>query len=65
MKLLSRYADIIAIPFWVIAVYYFWSIKDRNTLEDLLLLFTICGLVFDTVFTLSFLGVFKSLKTSS
>jgi len=53
---LSHYADIIAIPFWIIAVSYFWSIERRNKIEDLLLFFTVCGLVLDTVFTLSFLS---------
>ena len=52
---LSHYADIIAIPFWIIAVYYFWSIERRNTIEDLLLFFTVCGLILDTIFTISFL----------
>ena len=59
MKRLSHYADIIAIPFWIIAVYYFWSIEGRNMIEDLLLFFTICGLVLDTIFTLSFLGLLR------
>lgn len=52
---LSHYADIIAIPFWIIGVYYFWSIDERNTTEDLLLFFTVCGLILDTIFTISFL----------
>ena len=52
---LSHYADIIAIPFWIIAVYYFCSIERRNTIEDLLLFFTVCGLILDTIFTISFL----------
>ena len=56
---LSHYADIIAIPFWIIAVYYFWSIERRNTIEDLLLFFTVCGLLLDTVFSLSYLGLTK------
>lgn len=39
---LSHYADIIAIPFWIIGVYYFWSLQERNMTEDLLLFFMIC-----------------------
>ena len=57
MKRLSNYGDIIAIPFWIIGVWYFWRIKTRNIIEDILLFFTVSGLVLDTVFTLIFLGL--------
>jgi hypothetical protein len=52
---LSHHADILALPFWLIAVNYFWSLQQRNTTEDILLFFTICGLLFDTIFTLNYL----------
>ncbi len=51
----SHYADIMAIPFWVVGVLYFDSIKKRNITENILLFFTICGLVFDTLFSIAYL----------
>jgi hypothetical protein len=49
-------ADILAIPLFVLMVYYFYNIKNKNTTEYVLFLFAISGLMLDIVFTISFLS---------
>jgi hypothetical protein len=58
MKLsnIPKYADILAIPCWILMTYYFLSIeKTKTVIENLLLLFGITGFILDTVFTLQFI----------
>jgi hypothetical protein len=37
-------------------VYYFYNIKSKNIIENVLFLFAISGLMLDIVFTISFLS---------
>lgn len=54
---LTNIADIIAIPFWVLIIYYFINIvrdntiSNQRTIEYILLLFVISGLIADLVFS--------------
>jgi hypothetical protein len=49
---LSEVADIFAIPFFGLGVYYFYTKQNRTTTENLLLLFLTTGLVADTFFSI-------------
>ena len=54
---IPKYADMLAIPFFALMVYYFLSIKKSKTvIEYLLLLFAISGLILDIVLTLQFIN---------
>ncbi len=55
MKNWSHYGDIIAIPFFAYLVYYFYNINNKTLTEYILYLFSICGLIFDIMFTYMFL----------
>ena len=52
---LIHYADMIAIPFFALLIYYFYKINHKSKLEYVLLLFSIGGLVMDLLFTYEFL----------
>jgi hypothetical protein len=52
---LDRYGDILAIPFFILLSYYFYRIKNKTTLEYVLLIFSIGGAIADIVFTINFL----------
>jgi hypothetical protein len=58
-KDIERWADILAIPFWLLAVIYFLKIKNKNKTEQILTLFVIMGLLCDSYFSLSFLGMLQ------
>ena len=63
MKLLSHIGDIFAIPFFALMIFYFYVIENRTTLENILFIFSIFGLIFDIFFTYLFLFTHnKSLK---
>jgi len=51
----SHCADILAIPFFVLMVYYFCKKKNRTIIEDILLLFGVSGLVLDTEYSCKFI----------
>jgi hypothetical protein len=53
----ERVADIIAIPFFLIAFVYLWRKANKSVMEWILMLFLFAGFVLDTVFTLDFLNV--------
>ena len=55
---LSRIADIFAIFFFALGIYYFHQIPDRTWIEDVLFLFMIIGFIADTVFTIQFMSVY-------
>ena len=44
---LSHYGDILAIPFFALLAIYFYNIKNKSTIEYVLLVFSICGFVLD------------------
>jgi hypothetical protein len=59
MNNISHIADILAIPFFALAVIYFYNIENKSNLEYLLLFWSICGLVLDILFTWKFLYIKK------
>ena len=55
LKNISHWADIIAIPFFLLLCIYFYQITNRNLIENILFLFSIVALVMDILFTYVFL----------
>lgn len=55
MKDLIHYGDILAIPFFLLLTCYFYKIKNKTNLENLLYIFAIGGLVVDIYFTYNYL----------
>ena len=55
MKDLVHYGDILAIPFFLLLACYFYKIKNKTKLENLLYIFAIGGLVVDIYFTYNYL----------
>ena len=53
---MSHYGDIIAIPFFALLIFYFYFIKNKTTLEYILLLFSISGFILDILYTYIFLS---------
>ncbi len=51
---IEHYADILAIPFFILASYYFITKPNKTIIEQLLTLFVIVGAIADIVFTLKF-----------
>ena len=49
-----NYGDMMAIPFFALATYYFCNKENRTPLEDVLLLFCIVGFICDLFFTVIF-----------
>jgi|UniRef100_A0A6C0DVH9 hypothetical protein len=52
---LSNYADLLAIPFFILLVIYFYKKKNRTNIENILFLFAIAGLILDIFFSYIFL----------
>jgi hypothetical protein len=52
---ITHIGDILAIPFFALLTYYFYNIENKNVIEYILFLFSIFGLVIDTIFTYFFL----------
>ena len=52
---LVRIADIFAIPMFILLTFYFITIKTRTNFETLLLIFSISGLILDTLFTIDYI----------
>jgi hypothetical protein len=52
---LSNYADLLAIPFFILLVIYFYKKKNRTNIENILFLFAIAGLILDILFSFIFL----------
>ncbi len=50
---LTHIGDIFAVPFFALGIYYFYNIKNKNTIELFLLFFCIIGFIADSIFTLS------------
>jgi hypothetical protein len=54
-KDIVRFGDILAIPFFLILIFYFIKKQTLSDIEILLLLFSIGGFLFDTFFTFLYL----------
>lgn len=52
---LPAYGDILAIPMFLLSSYYFYKKENRNSIENLLLIFSIVGFMADVYFTFIFL----------
>jgi hypothetical protein len=50
-KNISHIGDIIAIPFFILIVVYFYSIHNRDNIENLILIFSVGALFADILFT--------------
>lgn len=51
---ISHYGDILAIPFFLLLIIYFFIKKDKTILEYILLTFAFIGLIADIFFTYQF-----------
>lgn len=60
VKNFSHYGDILAIPFFVLLIIYFYNIEDKSILEYVLLCFSIGGFILDILYTYIFLSHFNS-----
>jgi hypothetical protein len=47
-------ADILAIPFFLLTFFYFYNIKNKYTLEFVLMLFAFSGFIIDSIFTYNY-----------
>ncbi len=54
---LAHYCDILAIPFFVLSLYYFMQIEDKSQLEYIITGFLIIGLLCDILFTYIFFSI--------
>jgi hypothetical protein len=54
-KDIVRFGDILAIPFFLILIFYFIKKERLSEIEMILLLFSIGGFLFDTFFTVIYL----------
>jgi hypothetical protein len=55
----ERVADLIAIPFFLVALIYLLRKPHKTPIEWLLLLFVSVGFLLDTLFTLDFLNMIQ------
>jgi len=51
-----HYADILAIPLFLLLTVYFYRKNNRTFIENILLLFAVSGFVLDTYFSFYFLN---------
>lgn len=56
LKNIVHIGDILAIPLFLLAIIYFYKIKDKNLIEYILFIFSIGGFLFDILFTVMFLS---------
>ena len=54
-EIINHIGDIYAVPFFMLGTFYFYTIKNKNNIENLLLLFNIAGILIDGTFTYLFL----------
>jgi len=54
IKKTSHIADVFAIPFFALLFVYFYNIENKSIIEYTLMLFSLCGFVFDSLFTCFF-----------
>jgi hypothetical protein len=51
---ISHYGDILAVPFFLLLVIYFYKKKNKTIFEYILYLFSISGFILDSYFTYLF-----------
>lgn len=54
INLLCHYGDILAIPFFLLLIIYFYNKKNKNCIEYLLFIFGIVGFILDIFYTYIF-----------
>ncbi len=52
---LSHYGDVLAIPFFALLSFYFYSIEEKSPMEYVLFAFSLSGFILDIVYTYIFL----------
>ena len=55
LKHVNHYGDILAIPFFALLTWYFYTIPMKSVLEWILFFFSMVGLLCDVLFTYLFL----------
>lgn len=55
-KEISHIGDILAIPLFALAIYYFYGVTNKNWIEWILLIFVSVGLIFDIFFTILYIS---------
>ena len=53
----ERVADLLAIPFFLLALLYLLKKQQKTVIEWILLLFMLIGFLLDIIFTLNFLNI--------
>ena len=53
---LAHYGDMVAIPFFLISIIYFYRIENKTTLENIILIFLLGCFIFDLLFTYIYLS---------
>lgn len=48
---ITNIGDILAIPFFALLTYYFYTKNNKTFFENILFLFSFCGLIADIFFT--------------
>jgi hypothetical protein len=56
IKNIVHYGDIIAVPFFLLLVYYFYKIKNKTKYEYVLFIFVIGGFLADSIFSYNYLS---------
>ncbi len=49
------FGDLLAIPFFALSFYYFYNLEDKTNLENILMFFSLAGLILDCLFSAIFL----------
>ena len=55
-KNIVSYGDVFAIPFFALAIHYFYKIKNKNMTELILYIAAICAFIFDFYHSYKFLS---------
>ena len=55
---LCNLGDLLAAPFFLFLVIYFYSIEQRTIFEDILLLFSLLGFIVDAISSICFLIIY-------
>lgn len=48
---ISHYGDVLAIPFFLLSLIYFYRLEDKDMTERALLMFSLAGFILDLAFT--------------
>ena len=56
---LGHYADILAIPFFLLTFLYFYNLEEKTPFEILLMLFALSGFILDILFVFLAFFVYK------